>query len=102
MRSQSLSFRSLSVLLLVFSLPMGCERPDDLQQAGRAIERQTAAQSPAQFSALQQGQPTRFSGTLARRKGGGSKDVCLCMQVCDSKGQNCTRCVCSPSNCGSC
>lgn len=29
-------------------------------------------------------------------------EACACIQVCDSRGQNCTGCSCSPANCGTC
>jgi hypothetical protein len=38
---------------------------------------------------------TRFFGAV-------DGDGCACLTVCNSKGENCTPCSCSPPNCGTC
>jgi hypothetical protein len=89
------SFLRLSLLgSVLVALAGGCgQQGDEVKQAGNAIRQFAAKQNPA----LRVGQ-NRFSGTLNATDG----DVCACMQVCDSHGQNCTACSCSPAGCGSC
>jgi hypothetical protein len=68
---------------------------DEVKQAGAAIRQHAARSNPA----FRTGR-LRFSGTLGEVGGGG--DVCICIQVCNSKGENCTACSCSPASCGTC
>jgi len=81
--------------VILITLSGGCSREgDEVKQAGDAIRQHVAKQNPT-FGAGR----IRFSGTI---DGAASDGVCACIQVCDSKGQNCTTCSCSPANCGKC
>ena len=83
----------LGVVLVAMSA--GCDRRgDELKQAGDAIRQHAAKQNPA-FGAGR----IRFSGAI---DGTVSDNLCMCVKVCDTKGENCTPCDCSPANCGTC
>jgi hypothetical protein len=45
-----------------------------------------------------------FPGGIRSRLGGGGRVVesCVCFQVCDGNGENCTKCSCDPPGCGTC
>lgn len=87
--------RRVSLLGIVLIAVSGCGREgDEVKQAGDSIRQHAAKQNPA-FGAGR----IRFSGTI---DGAGSAGVCGCLKVCDSKGENCTACSCSPAGCGTC
>jgi hypothetical protein len=66
---------------------------DEIKKATEIIKEYAMKANPAL-----RGQKLRVSMDID----GTVNEVCACIQVCDSKGQNCTACSCSPKNCGSC
>jgi hypothetical protein len=70
------------------------QRGDELQQAGGAIRQHAARNNPAFRT-----ERIRFSGTIDAVDSDGT---CACIKVCNSKGENCTGCSCSPASCGTC
>lgn len=90
----------IGLLVLVFvSLSSKCPQQgdcshqgDEVNQAAELIRQHAIKQNPAFRN-----QRVQFRGT----KDGGD-GVCACIQVCNSQGENCTACSCSPSGCGSC
>lgn len=82
----------LGVAVIVVSGSCAQQR-DEVQQVQDAITQYAARQNVPYRN-----QRFRFSGVID----GAAGDGCACLKVCDSKGQNCTACVCSPANCGSC
>jgi hypothetical protein len=78
--------------IVIVAMSVGCNREgEEVKQARDAIRQHAAKQNPS-FGAGD----IRFSGII---DGG---DGCMCLKVCNSKGENCTPCVCDPANCGSC
>jgi hypothetical protein len=80
--------------MLAISTLTSCERaqPPQAPGIGPAI-REIAVRAEPRL----RGQNLRFTGTVLE-----AGDGCACIKVCNSVGENCTPCVCSPANCGSC
>ena len=86
----------LAVLVGIFCLSAsGCTHRDpgnDLEK-GAALLRDYAIKSNPALKG------NRFKISLAID---GALGDCMCVKVCDSKGQNCGPCSCIPANCGGC
>jgi len=87
----------LIILLAIFSMSVfsNCSQPkkgDDLKEAAGLIREVAMKANPAL-----KGKKLNVSMVID----GGLNEVCACLYVCDNNG-NCTKCSCSPANCGSC
>jgi hypothetical protein len=80
--------------MLVVLTQASCEqhKPTQAPGIGPAIREMAVRAEPRL-----RGQNLRFSGTVL-----GVGDGCACLKVCNGAGENCTSCVCSPANCGTC
>ncbi len=67
---------------------------DEIHQTGVALKSFAERSSPAFRN-----QRLKVFGNI---EGGGLSEVCACIKVCNSQGQNCTACSCSPASCGTC
>lgn len=68
------------------------EKEDDLQQAAASLRDYAIKSNPALKG-------TRFKVNVTID---GALGDCMCLKVCDSKGENCTECTCIPAKCGGC
>ena len=85
---------TLTALFFVIALS-NCAQPqkgDELQQGAALLRDYALRSNPALKGA-------RFKIDLSID---GALGDCMCIKVCDSNGQNCTECTCTPANCGGC
>jgi hypothetical protein len=83
------------LFVAIFNSCVQRQKGNEINQAADLIKEHAIKSNPALKG-------KRLKVNMSIDGGISSNDPCACIVVCDGNGENCTSCVCSPANCGSC